>query len=266
MTRDEIIEKIGFHGSYNKKVRKELNKLLKKYHPDNNKEDKTTILTLYQIKKQLEDGTLSKKSTYKETNSDNSMLYRFFLEKIIQKLIIKKENINTRIETLYKKINKYINERNVKQDKLSNIEFDVELLYNDLDKISNIDIIDKMVIIFIILFSFFGIIFHNGIFLIFVILCGIIEIFYIYVRKKDIDNLKKQIKTQERKLRKARNDFNYTDDNIKTLHRDEIRLKKKKNEVSNDIQFYSNELSKINNKEYEKDYSKEKESGKAFKK
>lgn len=268
MTRDEILERLDYHGSYNKKVRKELNKLLKKYHPDNNKEDKTTILLLYEIKKQLEDGTLEVKDNNKniDIDNDNSELHSFFLERIIQKLIIKKENINKKIENLYKKINKHIEERNIKQDKLSNAEFDVELLNNDLDNLLYIDIVDKMVIVFTILFTSAILVFHNYFFIIFIVICILIEIYYIYIRKKDIKNIRRQLEKQERKLRKVQNEFKYIDDNIQILRKDEIRLKKEKAEISNDIQFYSNELSKITNKEYENEYSKEKESGKSFRK
>ena len=269
MTRDEILKRLDYHGSYNKKVRKELNKLLKKYHPDNNKEDKTTILILYEIKKQLEDGTLevnNSKNKSIEKDNDNSELHSFFLEKIIQKLIIKKENINKKIENLYKKINKHIVERNIKQDKLSNAEFDVELLNDDLENLLYIDIVDKMVIVFTILFTFAILAFHNYFFIILIIICILIEIYYIYIRKKDIKNIRKQLEKQERRLRKVQNEFKYIDDNIQMLRKDEIRLKKEKSEISNDIQFYSNELSKITNKEYENEYSKEKESGKSYRK
>ena len=61
MTRNEILSEINYQGVYNKEVKRKLNKLLKKYHPDNNKEDKETILILYEIKKELEKGSIEYK-------------------------------------------------------------------------------------------------------------------------------------------------------------------------------------------------------------
>ena len=54
MTREEILEKIRYKGEYTEAVKKRLKKLIKQYHPDVNKNDKKTILLLYDIKKELE--------------------------------------------------------------------------------------------------------------------------------------------------------------------------------------------------------------------
>ena len=56
MNKQEILEYIKYKGKYTKEVKTKLNKLIKKYHPDKNKEDKETILILYEIKKDLESG------------------------------------------------------------------------------------------------------------------------------------------------------------------------------------------------------------------
>ena len=77
MNREEILEYLNYNGRYTKEVKKKLNKLLKKYHPDNNKSDKDTILILYQIKKELEDGTLEYKDNY--VKEEKSVDYTFFI-------------------------------------------------------------------------------------------------------------------------------------------------------------------------------------------
>ena len=64
MTREEILKYLNYNGRYTKDIKKKLNKLLKLYHPDNNKSDKDNIFILYQIKKELEDGTLEYKDNY----------------------------------------------------------------------------------------------------------------------------------------------------------------------------------------------------------
>ena len=42
-------------------LRKQYKELLKKYHPDKNKNDKSTILVLYEVKKELENNVVNRK-------------------------------------------------------------------------------------------------------------------------------------------------------------------------------------------------------------
>ena len=47
MNKNEILKYINYKGKYNKETKTKLNKLIKKYHPDKNKNDKKIILILY---------------------------------------------------------------------------------------------------------------------------------------------------------------------------------------------------------------------------
>ena len=84
MNKQEILEFINYKGKYNKEVKTKLNKLIKKYHPDKNKNDKETILILYEVKKELEEG---KKLEYNEESiKSEEKIERtnpFFIERII---------------------------------------------------------------------------------------------------------------------------------------------------------------------------------------
>lgn len=51
MNKKEIYEYLNYKGKYTKDIEKKLKKLIKKFHPDKNKEDKSTILILYEVKK-----------------------------------------------------------------------------------------------------------------------------------------------------------------------------------------------------------------------
>ena len=53
MTKEEIYEAINYNGNYNKEVKKKLRLLMKKFHPDLNKEDKETIKILVEVKNEL---------------------------------------------------------------------------------------------------------------------------------------------------------------------------------------------------------------------
>ena len=83
MNREDILEQINYKGKYTKDVKKRLNKLLKKYHPDNNKDDKKTILILYDIKRELENGALlyDKNKKDNKSNKDIFTTNNLFLSK-----------------------------------------------------------------------------------------------------------------------------------------------------------------------------------------
>ena len=103
MTEQEIIEYIGFSGTYTKNVKKKLNKLIKKYHPDHNKTDKKTILTLYSIKEKLENKTLTYTKNIDNTSQTNDIYKKEevydtktinFINRIINILIREKDFFN----------------------------------------------------------------------------------------------------------------------------------------------------------------------------
>ena len=163
MTRKEILDYLNYKGRYTKDVKKRLNKLLKKYHPDNNKSDKDTILVLYQIKKELEDGNLKYEAKSKNEEVTD---YSFFIELMINKLKSKKSRIDKKIEDLYKKINIHYEKVNNKQEQIDLIDTDILELEEDISKLLSIDIIDYIIIFFIVLFIFLMIGFKNFLFFI----------------------------------------------------------------------------------------------------
>lgn len=195
MTRKEILDYLNYKGRYTKDVKKKLNKLLKKYHPDNNKSDKDTILVLYQIKKELEDGALKYevKSKNEEVND-----YSFFIELMINKLKSKKSRIDKKIEDLYKKINIHYEKVNNKQEQIGLIDTDILELEEDISKLLNIDIIDYIIIFFILLFIFLMIGFKNFLFIICILFLVLIEIYYMYIRR----NIYIDKKSELRKIKK----------------------------------------------------------------
>jgi len=127
MTKEEILKYLNYQGKYTKDVKRKLNKLLKKYHPDVNKDDKKTIIVLYQIKKELEEGTLNNnehdilkgKNGYQSKDFGS---YNIKIKKLLDKLINKKNKLVDKIEQLYEKINSYYRKLNKIQDKLSSLE------------------------------------------------------------------------------------------------------------------------------------------------
>lgn len=261
MNKEEILDYLNYKGRYTKDVKKRLNKLLKKYHPDNNKSDKDTILVLYQIKKELEDGTL--KYEVKSKNEEATD-YSFFIELMINKLKSKKSRIDKKIEDLYKKINIHYEKINNKQEQIDLIDTDILELEEDISKLLSIDIIDYIIIFFILLFIFLMIGFKNFLFIICIIFLVLIEIYYMYIRRSIYIDKKSELRKIKRIRNNVKDEYKVIKDKIVILEDDEVKLKRERNRINNDISYYSHELSKINDKNLSKDNTLVNEEEKAY--
>jgi len=245
MTRDEILNEINYHGKYTKDVKRKLNKLLKEYHPDNNKEDKNTILILYEIKKELEEGSIEYSSNEEKIVDDTSKAHVMFLESILNKLKKEREKINKKIEDLYIKINKLGKDKNLKQEELYDVETKILDINNDMEELIKIDIIDKLLIFFI-LFSSIGLLISKSIIVVvLIIIFLLIELFYIYIRYIDYKDKKKKIKRIKNKFKNINEEYNDIENDLEELGKEEVKLKKERNKINNDIYRYSRELNNI---------------------
>lgn len=252
MTREEIIEKIRYKGEYTEAVKKRLKKLIKQYHPDVNKKDKETIKILYAVKKELEDGSLiytstSKNNDNKESKENNNYDYIIsFFENVIENLKRKRDEINNKIEYLYNRYNKKIDEKNDKTEELTEIVFKIENLNYELEKLKKIDILDWLIIVLSLITILCTFVFKLYFLLLVVVFFIIAEWYYIYVRYLDYNNIKYLLKKNEKKKKIIDKEFDTIEDNLKELRKEEIDLKKEKSNINNDIQYYSNEINKIN--------------------
>ena len=260
MTEKEIIEYIGFSGTYTKSVKKKLNKLIKKYHPDRNKNDKTTILILYSVKERLENNTL----TYTKNNDNDNSIYNSyqtnninkkekiydtktinFINRIINILIRKKDFFNKELNKIYNK-EYYYNKKLYKNSELDGYnDIEIEKILEILDSIKKVNYIDILYVIFI--FIFIGLSFYNIIFSIFLLF--IIYFEYSFIRERYNEYNKFLVILREKKTKKEE----YYIKNrkyekiINRLNRDELDLKNERRKVANDISFYNYQLSLSNN-------------------
>lgn len=268
MNKKEILEYINFKGKYTKEVKTKLNKLLKKYHPDNNKEDKDTILILYEIKKELEAG---KELGYNEKHKgkkeeqveekEEVNINAFFIERIISILKKRKKFIQKQLNNLYKKSYYYVNKIYKESYDKGLIDIKIEELDNNVNYIKKIDKIEIMIILIIILIIFITVITKKLFILLFIIIPCLFEIYYLNSKNKYINDTAKLID----KLKRKRQDFLEREEeynkNIQEIRKHEIELEREIKSINNDIQYYNNELSKVNsntksnNKEYEDDLS-----------
>ena len=260
MTEKEIIEYIGFSGTYTKSVKKKLNKLIKKYHPDRNKNDKTTILILYSVKERLENNTL----TYTKNNDNDNSIYNSyqtnninkkekiydtktinFINRIINILIRKKDFFNKELNKIYNK-EYYYNKKLYKNSELDGYnDIEIEKILEILDSIKKVNYIDILYVIFI--FIFIGLSFYNIIFSIFLLF--IIYFEYSFIKERYNEYNKSLVILREKKAKKEE----YYIKNrkyekiINRLNRDELDLKNERRKVANDISFYNYQLSLSNN-------------------
>ena len=249
MTREEILEYLNYKGKYTKDVKKKLNKLLKKYHPDNNKDDKDTILVLYQIKKELEDGSLeySKKSSKKEYD------FSFVLELMIKRLKSKKDRIDKKIESLYEKLNLLYQKINSKQDEMSLIDTDISELEDEIYRLLKVDYIDIIIFLSIMLMVLFMIVFRNYLFIFGFLILIFVEVYYINMKKKLYYEKMNKLKNIKKVRKSVYGEYKFIKDKVTYLEEDELELKKEKNRVNNDISYYSHQLNNINNKDLSKE-------------
>lgn len=260
MTEKEIIEYIGFSGTYTKSVKKKLNKLIKKYHPDRNKNDKTTILILYSVKERLENNTL----TYTKNNDNDNSIYNSyqtnninkkekiydtktinFINRIINILIRKKDFFNKELNKIYNK-EYYYNKKLYKNSELDGYnDIEIENILEILNSLKKVNYIDILYIIFI--FIFIGLSFYNIIFSIFLLF--IIYFEYSFIKERYNEYNKFLILLRKKKIKKEKYSIknkNY-EKILNELNRYEINLKNERRMVSNDIAFYNHELSLSNN-------------------
>ena len=260
MTEKEIIEYIGFSGTYTKSVKKKLNKLIKKYHPDRNKNDKTTILILYSVKERLENNTL----TYTKNNDNDNSIYNSyqtnninkkekiydtktinFINRIINILIRKKDFFNKELNKIYNK-EYYYNKKLYKNSELDGYnDIEIEKILEILNSLKKVNYIDILYIIFI--FLFIGLSFYNIIFSVFLLF--IIYFEYSFIKERYNEYNKFLILLRKKKIKKEKYSIknkNY-EKILNELNRYEINLKNERRMVSNDIAFYNHELSLSNN-------------------
>lgn len=266
MTRNEIINELNYKGEYTKEVKRKLNSLIKKYHPDKNKDDKKTILLLYKIKEELEKGTLKYNKTpdKKIINKNDGIVseskdYKYFIG-IINGLKEQRERINKRISSVIKKINKNIELKNKRQDDLSRIECEVENIKDELNDLTKIDYLDKIIIVFIIALCFLSIILKKYLFILGGVALMVLEVYYVYVRYKNYDYVVERLNKTDKKRMDISKNCNLINDNLKKLEKEELSLKREIHKIDNEIQYYNNEINKL----YSKKDIHEKEDNKVF--
>ena len=197
MTKEEIYEYLNFQGKYDANVKKRLKKLIKKYHPDLNNGDDTTIKIINEVKKELETGNFKceNKKIEKQNNSRN--FYDVFDKattiNLINQLKREVEQLNIRIESDYKDEFKLLKSYNEIDKIYKKLLLRIKIANKQITKLSKINYIDKIIISLIVILSIILFLNFNLVILIIMIIIFIIEIYYILVRVMQKKSLYKEI-------------------------------------------------------------------------
>jgi len=250
MNKDSIYKLIGYKGEYNKEVKANLRKLLKKYHPDHNKGQSETFKLINEVKKELEKNPHLKVKNSKEisenvqeniTKEDIEYYQKrvIFLQeqnKIIENKILEKNNILIEISKKFNLLNEKLTNNN-------------ELLCENNDNVNYLKMFRKKYIVYILSFLIFiiGYLLTQNLFFILLIIIIIIvlsiDISKLYLSIKELTGKNNNYLLKNFELYKEIDNMKNDIYNQKKII---LGLEREIEKNNNDIRFYQNQLNKIN--------------------
>lgn len=242
MTKKQIYEYLNYQGKYDSGVKKRLKKLIKKYHPDLNNGDDTTMKLINEVKKELETNASNfvKEEGFKQEKKSNAFEYINIIN-IIKKLNKEVIDLNEKIQSGYHNEYELLKKYNNTKRLYNTLILNKKILEKQITSLKKISIIDKLNIFLILLISLF--LFIIPILIIILILVVFVEIVYIIIR---INKLKR--KNEEIiKTNKVVKEYEEMSFNIKTkiddLNKDIFDIKKSHNKVKQTIRYYEKMIS-----------------------
>lgn len=246
MKKEEIYKLIEFNGIYDDTVKKNLKKLIKKYHPDKNEGDSRIIKVIYEVKRELEEGKVSynsKKSVKKNEDSTEFINKSECLEKI-NVLNKEKSKYDKKLKESYNKLSKNFKEYSdlyATLCKKQNIYCEIQ------DRIKNIKKINKFELMGYFVFVISLLIYLNNysfITLIIVLAAVLYSININYKRYQGLENIKMDLKKTNDIIDKTKEEINLLreiiDKNSENIHNLEREILK----IENDIRFFQNRFNK----------------------
>ena len=239
MNKNDVYKLIGYRGEYNANVKKAIRKLLKENHPDN-KGDRKKFEIIQEVKKELESGKVSytEKDSFKVSKDID---YDYCLRKI-DELKDKKDNLNNLMNNKKEILNKYADEyKNLYQ---TSLDIENNLLVNSpyIKKAQNIKTFSIILLILMIIVFSVSII-NKGtilfvVFIILSIICILVVQRYLNYVHKMTESSKNRFKEYLKMNAKIRKNIHKQNDLKKEIY----DIKKRINNVENDLRFYKNLL------------------------
>lgn len=254
MNKKEIYEYLNYNGKYTKDIEKKLKKLIKRFHPDKNKNDKSTILVLYEVKKELENNVVDtiyyQNEKSKVTDKNETIFYNLepLIIRMIEILRVRRDRKEQEISKIQRKINYHYKKRMGLTNSKNEIDLHIEEIskkYNNFSSRTTTIFLIINFVLFLITMSFLNLL----TFLIF-LLSIFITIFYFLLRHEYFIKLNKEMEKRNSEKHNYEIKIKIVNEKIKALEDVCVNLKFEKNAISNDIQFYNYELFKILNSSY----------------
>lgn len=242
MNKDSIYRIIGYNGEYNANIKKAIRRLLKENHPDNNGDRKIFEL-INEVKKELEENRVS--FDYKNNKSNikiNEDIDYEYCTNMIKTITNKKKLYTKDLESKKEELSEIINE--YKSCYHDSIDLESYLLKNsvNMDKLKKIKIYCIITLILAIIVFFISIWTKLLVFFIIFVLLAFICVIIIhkafYIMQRITENNRNKIKSYvgvNSKIRKNQAKQN-------ELNQEIHDLKKKINNLDNDLRFYNNLL------------------------
>lgn len=241
MKKEEVYKIIEYNGVYDDKVKKNLKKLIKKYHPDKNKKDKNSIEVIYEVKKELENNKVSYKPTKKTSKTTVS---KFMDDTECLKNIMRLEKIergnNQELNMMYddladlfKKYREIYHKICASKDNLCTFE-------DEMKNLNKIDFIMKTGYLVFLGLLITCVLSYN-VYLLFLIIGSLIIISLgTYAYSKKLREIRGNINHVSKNLENKAGSILLVQDEIKKLSDKIHSLERKNNNVKNDIRFYKN--------------------------
>ena len=241
MNKESIYQIIGYSGEFNDKVKRNLRKLLKDYHPDHDGDVKIFEL-INEVKKELEEDKVSIKYKKKINVNNYDGVDYDYCEQMQSELVRKNNNLNKELlekkilmEHLEKEYRNLYNDSLKKKNDILNLE-QYKKIFSKIKR-KCIFLLFLLVIVFI-----YSIIKKN---IITLILFFILAFLLIYEMKEFFITLNNVKKEKEIKLKEYFNVFkNIRDNTDKKVDEEKkiLEMEQQYNINNNDIRFYNNIL------------------------
>lgn len=245
MKKEDIYRLIEYNGVYDDQVKRNLKKLIKKYHPDKRQGDRKIIEIIYEVKKELENNKVSYNTKKEEEKKENiSSEEALNYHKQIIELEYEKNYLRGKIKEKYGLLSEKLDEYSKLYQKYCKnrvliCEYDDKKV--DENKRAPYEIIFYLLLVIMFVIYFLN---HKSIYLIIAfILLGIV--IFMFIRRLFKTN---SFNDEINRYQKIEDKY---DERIKDISRiidginQDIReLERKITKIDNDIRFYSNRLKK----------------------
>lgn len=260
MTKEDVYEYLNFQGKYDVNVKRRLKKLIKKYHPDLNNGDDTTIKIINEVKKELETGNFNckyQKIENQNNNNRNSFCdasYKVSTLHLINQLKKEVEQLNIRIESDYKDEFKLLKSYSEIDKIYKQLLLRIKLASKQITKLNKINYIDKLIIFLLVILNAVLFLNFNLVILIIMVIIFIIEIYYILVRVMQKKSLYKEICDIKKLIVDYEAEFENIKNEIEKIKLEMFKKKQSSIRKCEDIRFYERMIDGDESSDYEKNH------------